>query len=56
MLLGKDKTPYYKSLGALSALIQLPASLDENEVPKRCFKFGSRTFEIWKKELSIYNG
>lgn len=55
MLLGKDKTPYYKALGALSALIQLPAALDENGIAKRAFKFGSKLFELWKKDLAIRN-
>lgn len=55
VVLGKDKTPYYKSLGALSALIQLPATLDENGISKRAFKFGSKLFELWKKDLAIRN-
>lgn len=54
MMLGNDKTPYYKSLSALSALIQLPASLDENGIARRAFKFGSRVYDQWKIELSQY--
>lgn len=52
MMDGKDKTPYYKCLGALSAMIQLPASKDEKDIAKRAFKFGSRLYHQWKKELS----
>ena len=54
MLAGKDKTPYYKALRALSAMIQLPATLDENGAAKRIFKFGSSLYDSWKKELAIY--
>lgn len=52
MLNGKDKTPYYKCLGALSAMIQLPATKDENGAAKRIFKFGSHLYNSWKIELS----
>lgn len=52
MLKGMDKTPYYKSLGALSAMTQFPASKDENDLPKRCFKFGHRMYGIWKTDLA----
>ena len=52
MLNGKDKTPYYKCLGALSAMIQLPATKDENGAAKRVFKFGSHLYNSWKIELS----
>ena len=51
--LGKDKTPYYKMLKALSAMIQLPASKDENGLRKRLFKFNSKLYDSWKKELRI---
>lgn len=54
MMLGNDKTPYYKSLCALSALIHLPASLDENGIARRAFEFGSRIYDQWKIELSQY--
>lgn len=52
MLNGKDKTPYYKCLGALGAMIQLPAAKDENDAAKRIFKFGSHLYNSWKIELS----
>lgn len=53
MLDGKDKTPYYKTLRALSAMIQLPAAIDETGAAKRIFKFGASLYDSWKKELSV---
>ena len=49
---GKDKTPYYKMLYALSAMIQFPASKDENGIRKRFFTFRGRVFEFWKKKIN----
>ena len=52
---GVDKTPFYKMLSALGAMIQFPASYDESGNAKRFFKFGSVTYEKWKIELSKVN-
>lgn len=49
---GVDKTPYYKMLGALSAMVQFPAAYDDNGAILRLFKFGSVVYDNWKQELS----
>ena len=55
MLNGEDKTPYFKMLRALTAMVQLPASKDQNGLRKRLFKFNSKLYEKWKTELAIEN-
>lgn len=52
---GVDKTPFYKMLSALGAMVQFPAAYDEDGSPKRFFKFGSLTYEQWKVELFKLN-
>ena len=49
---GVNKTPYYKMLGALSAMVQFPAAYDDNGAILRLFKFGSVVYDNWKRELA----
>ena len=52
---GVDKTPFYKMLSALGAMVQFPAAYDEDGSPKRFFKFGSLTYEQWRVKLFELN-
>ena len=50
---GVDKTPYYKMLRALSAMVQFPAAYNGQGEVLRLFKFGSKNYDTWKRELTI---